>query len=200
MKGVTTIAWTLDDCARIDMRDWTRERILKDGNSYAFIFAGRGIQVEVDIYPDRVQLSWGYAWQVIELDHTSCNFGGTRPWFLCPDCDRRMQVLYLMRGHWMCWRCTRLSYGSQVEKPLYRLMRRAKKLRRRLGGPESLFLPFPWKPERMRWQTYAPLRRQGLALEARINEGMKAFAAEQRARIEDLRRKIPGLRNDGDSA
>jgi hypothetical protein len=33
--------------------------------------------------------------QYIDLTWTSCNYGNARPWFACPDCNRRVGKLYL---------------------------------------------------------------------------------------------------------
>ena len=195
------MAWTLDDCAKLDMRDWTRWGVFRSGIQYTVLDAGRGIQVEVEISRNHVELSWGRSSsQVIELERTPCNFGGRRVWFLCPRCGRRMQVLYLKLGYWMCWRCTRLIYGSQAESQLYRMMRRAQKLRRKLGGPTSLLYPFPQRPGRMRWTTYVRLRREGEELEARISEGIRAFADKQRAFLEDMSRKVSHMLKDSESS
>jgi hypothetical protein len=44
-------------------------------------------------------------------------------------------------------------------------MRKARSIRTRLGGDESLMEPFPKKPKRMHWQTYWRLQREAGELE-----------------------------------
>jgi hypothetical protein len=69
------------------------------------------------------------------LSYTPCNYGGERPWFLCParGCGRRVAILY--RGTiFACRLCHQLVYESQREAPHYRLLRKAQKLSERLGG------------------------------------------------------------------
>ena len=76
-------------------------------------------------------------WQDMEypvaLDWTACNFGGQRPWFLCPRCGRRVAVLY-GGTIYACRHCHNLAYESQREAVHHRLLNRAHKLRDRLGG------------------------------------------------------------------
>src|SRR5262249_18534912 len=65
----------------------------------------------------------------IKLTWTPCHLGGSRPWFVCPDCGRRCGVLYytnFLRDHLACRRCLRLIYASTREKPFDRLIRRVK--------------------------------------------------------------------------
>ena len=95
----------------------------------------------------------GYA---VRLERTSCHYGGTRAWFLCPtkDCGKRVAILYLGGAIFACRHCYRLGYQSQREAPYMRAISRAKVIRIRLRGSANLNEPFPWKPERMRLSTY----------------------------------------------
>jgi hypothetical protein len=75
-----------------------------------------------------------------------------------------------VRG-WACRVCCNGRYASEVENPIKRLYRKARKLRRRLGQTDgNMFLPFPGKPLGMHWSTYLRLRREGLALEDQLLE------------------------------
>lgn len=106
----------------------------------------------------------------IRLTVSPAGFGGERTWFLCPRCKRRCGVLYdaPSRG-WVCRTCGNGRYTSEVEAPIDRLYRKARKLRSRLGQKDSnMMLPFPGKPTGMHWSTYLRLSREGLALEARL--------------------------------
>ena len=51
----------------------------------------------------------------VSLVTTPCTFGGVRYWFGCPDCGRRVGVLYLARGdvRFRCRHCNNLSYWSR---------------------------------------------------------------------------------------
>ena len=51
----------------------------------------------------------------LDLTWTPCNYGGSRPWFLCPGegCDRRVAILYGPTAPPLCRLCRGLSYASQ---------------------------------------------------------------------------------------
>ncbi len=51
----------------------------------------------------------------VDLVTTPCNLGGSRYWFVCPLCGRRVAGLYLPPGsvHFWCRRCYGLSYLSR---------------------------------------------------------------------------------------
>ena len=95
---------------------------------------------------------------VVSTTWTSCHYGGSRPWSLCPTCRLRAGKLYLPLGgrHFLCRRCYDLAYESQWEEPWWRAKRRARKLWQRLGGdPDDDFIP-P-RPNGMHARTYERL-------------------------------------------
>jgi hypothetical protein len=91
----------------------------------------------------------------VYLDWTPCNYGGKRPWFLCPalGCSRRVAVLY-GGGIFACRRCHHLAFESQREQSHYRALRRTQAIRMKLGGSGSMAELFPAKPKGMHWRTY----------------------------------------------
>ncbi len=56
-----------------------------------------------------------------------------------------------------------------------RAIRRAQKIRMRLGGSANLSAPFPSKPKGMHWRTYERLRRNEEAAQQRSLAGMVAL-------------------------
>lgn len=120
---------------------------------------------------------WITATEWVALEWTPCTFGGSRPWFLCPRCGLRVRKLYRCRGFFICRHCGGLGYQSQREDAPWRAARKARKIRRRLGGSPNLCVPFPDKPPRMRWATYFRLEQQHA-------ECMRAVMAEVRATLE----------------
>src|SRR5215472_1990244 len=49
----------------------------------------------------------------VKIEWTPCNYGGTRPWFLCPrrGCGRRVAILYC-DSDFGCRTCRRLTYNT----------------------------------------------------------------------------------------
>jgi hypothetical protein len=127
----------------------------------------------------RVRISggeWQHVDQPITIARLPCRFGGTRPYFLCPGlvdgkwCGRRVMKLYGGGRYFLCRHCYTLVYASQSEVPWDRALRRANKIRRRLGGPLSMDRPFPAKPRGMWRRTYERLCDQVLDAEMWADE------------------------------
>lgn len=94
------------------------------------------------------------------------NYGGARPFFLCPGCGRRVRFLYLHWGRFRCRSCARLNYRSQqaTKDELYPYDAAVKLLRERFRVPEDqipvpMDIPYfiPERPKGMRWATYCAL-------------------------------------------
>ena len=118
--------------------------------------------------PDKVVFSYRYSrqgqeWEDVEdpiaVTWTPCNYGGQRPWFICPGCISRVAILYAGGPHFLCRHCYKLTYASQRETWTDRAMRRARRIRQRFDGSLSLLEPFPPKPKWIRWRTYWRLRK-----------------------------------------
>jgi hypothetical protein len=97
----------------------------------------------------------------VPLTWTPCNYGGERPWFRCPACDRRVLVIYAPPGGrtFRCRHCHDLAYVSQQSSPHDRLLLRIRNIQRRLGGDPAHLSPWqaPPIPKGMRWRTYRRL-------------------------------------------
>ena len=125
--------------------------------------------VHYSVGTDRMVLSYRYrhyggAWepveQTISFDQTPCNYGGYRKWFHCPRCRARVAVLYGAGKYFLCRHCYNLTYSSQQEGKVDRLIRKARKIRRRLGASENLFEPILFKPKNMHQKTFDRLRQE----------------------------------------
>ena len=103
---------------------------------------------------------------VIKLDWTPCNFGGRRPWFLCPSCGRRAAILYAGQ-YFYCRVCRDLAYASENEGRLDRLYRQANKIRRQLNCKPGMLNPINSVPKGMHEKTFDRLRDQVLMYEDR---------------------------------
>ena len=103
---------------------------------------------------------WEDVEQDISFDRTQCNYGGYRTWFLCPRCWKRVALLYGAGKYFLCRHCYDLTYASQQESKPDRLMRKARKIRERLGASDNLSESILFKPKNMHQKTFDRLRRE----------------------------------------
>ena len=101
--------------------------------------------------------SWHDVEQPVFLDHTACTYGGTRCWWVCPTCTRRVGILYGRGKRYACRHCYRLAYESQRETADDRARRQADNIRRCLGWPAGIANPKGGKPKGMYWRTFERL-------------------------------------------
>lgn len=158
---------TTSDFHALDIRWLHRRGLLKPGTQSNIRWSRNyketgsiGLTAEMD----SVRLSYRHArnsdeWESkkysVGIDWTSCNYGGSRPWFLCPvvGCGRRVAILY-GGGIFACRHCYGLNYETQHEQAWDRALSRCQKIRAKLGGHPGDAYPFPAKPKGMHWRTY----------------------------------------------
>jgi len=120
---------------------------------------------------------WQNVTDEVYLDETPCNYGGSRKWFICPTCRKRVGILYGPGKFFRCRNCYCLSYSNQSESKLDRLYRKARKIRRKLDigsewwGPDNLSEPIFEKPKGMRWKTFERLSKAENQLQEDIDYG-----------------------------
>jgi hypothetical protein len=155
-----------EECCRLDIRYLHRRGTLVSGwRSYGWNrggepagsinYIGNGDSITLDYRSREYGGDWVPMRYEVLIEWTPCNYGGSRPWFLCPNCRRRVAVLYLPGTIAACRKCYNISYSSQCEDFSGRAMRRMGKIEARLGEPGNN--DFPPKPKRMRWTTYERL-------------------------------------------
>jgi hypothetical protein len=102
----------------------------------------------------------GGAQQRIPVTWSRCNFGGLRPWFRCPRCDRRVGKLYNSGASLACRQCRHLIISRSYLQAL--------KLRSRLNDIAKIGGPPPDRPRGMHRQTYYRLCRRLEELEKKL--------------------------------
>jgi len=167
--------WKTNDLLRLDVAWLNKQGSLSPGRAGNITWTrghGRKSFISFESTRDALRLMFNVSVnggeredvrQTIALERTPCRFGGERPWFTCPDCGRRVGVLY---GHrrFLCRHCHALAYDSQCEERHDRLLRRANKIRARLGGEPGLYAII-MKPKRMRWTTFERMKAEARRLE-----------------------------------
>lgn len=164
-----------DEVRSLDVRQLQRDGLLINGMGFDLSWVKNGATVatiRIRTGLEKIFLSYRYrcgegVWKLTDyavgLDRTPCNYGGQRAWFFCPavGCDRRVAKLYLGgAGIFACRHCSRLAYECQREADDYRAMRRADRIRGRLGWGPGILNECGGKPKRMHWETFARLSAQ----------------------------------------
>jgi hypothetical protein len=180
------------------VRQWHRRGLLRHaGLRFTWSWSRRGEPLGIDVRMEAnvavLTIKCGSEWKPVEqrvaIMWTRCHFGGARCWFRCSayvggrPCGRRVAKLYL-RGAatFACRHCCGLAYVSQREIPRHRAIRRAQKLRMRLGGSANLAEPFPERPRGMHRRTFHKL----------FNKAADAQEHSMTLALEYLRRRNPG--------
>ena len=83
----------------------------------------------------------------VSLIFKPCNFGGARPWFGCPRCERQVAVLYLRAGRFACRHCQRVAYSSQSDSVMASTWRKQRHIETKIGENWQ-------RPKRMRHRTF----------------------------------------------
>jgi hypothetical protein len=121
---------------------------------------------------------------LIQLVTTAQPFGGRRWWWICPRTGRRAVQLYLPNGAFTfaSRQAYRLAYRSQRETARDRALRRAFKLREKLGGDDGTGDYIP-KPKWMRWPTFDRKLGELAAAEELVDGHTLAFVQELGRRL-----------------
>jgi hypothetical protein len=136
---------------------------------------------------DRLHLTYrvrvaGGEWQdvgeTVRIARVPCRFGGSRPYFVCPGavngsyCGRRVAKLFGAGRSFLCRHCYGLAYASQHEDAMDRALRRANKIRVRLGGQPGMASTFPDRPRGMWRRTYERLEESASAAETQADDAL----------------------------
>ena len=172
MGGVGSGNWyrwdkktTTDQVKRIDIRFMKKQGLLKPNMAGTLHWSVRSEpsgSIRYTCYIDYLQLSFrhrnrGGEWQPVEqhipFDRTACNFGGERLWFLCPNCSKRVGLLYGVGKLFLCRHCYELPYSSQNSGHMDNLIEQ----KHRLG--ERIFEHYEYgegwgKKKGMHWSTF----------------------------------------------
>lgn len=169
-----------EHCLRIDARRWAREGLFTFGRVGSWVWSNSETGEETGRIGYRgeggaVALSFTVngepVRQFIQAQQTACHFGGSRSWFACPRCGRRVAVLFL-RGTagFVCRHCGRVAYGSQSDDAMGRAWRKQRKVEAKLGKN--------WRrPKGMHRATHERLMAVILECGERRNEALAAVVA-----------------------
>jgi hypothetical protein len=156
---------------------WISARVGNDALHLSYRFSSGGSE-------------WEDVAETVRIVRKSCRFGGTRPYFICPGvvngvfCGRRVAKLHGPGRYFLCRHCYRLAHASQSENVWDRLLRRANKIRHRLGGDAGMASPLR-KPKGMWRRTYERLVEEVFEAEINADDAFAQRAALMLARFDN---------------
>lgn len=155
------------DSMPLDIRKIIRKRLLVPGNSFSWQWtvndrpvAGLSIRVEFEsmVLSYRMRSTGEVVEQRVQTQTSPCHLGGERRWFTCPQCSKRVAVIYAPGRYFACRECYGLGYATQKEGAGERAASRANKLRKQLGWEVGLLNGNGGRPKGMHFTTYLRLK------------------------------------------
>lgn len=184
---------TVEECREIDIGRWHRQGLFGPEPRYScWTWSRNGKEIaSISAWTSHSEATLSYSyWRgtneeskqgveyTIPLSWTECNFGGKRPWFICPGivngrvCHRRVAKLYLRWGYFLCRHCHDLTYETRQVGRKYSALRKCQNIRQRLGGSPNMTEPFPPPPKGMHFRTYLRHRLEHDEAEQRYTAAM----------------------------
>jgi hypothetical protein len=171
----------VENCLCLDVNKLDRDGTLSSFGSH-FLGWHNGSNIAIKPRPDSIELSYSVSRNgqkedvdyTVPLSWTPCNYGGQRPWFICPGrgCNKRVANLYLMGKYFLCRHCHDLAYSSQRDSEDSRLLHKSRKICRRLGAKTIEDLYTTPKPKGMHWKTYGWLYEEAIDLDSKASQAM----------------------------
>ena len=138
---------------------------------------------------------WNDVEEPVAIVRVPCRYGGSRPYFICPGvvngvaCGRHVAKLHGPGRYFLCRHCYRLAYAGQSEDTWDRTLRKANKIRTRLGGNPGMAEIFPERPKGMWRRTYERLRNDVFEAEMLADQAFALRAERLLARFDGSKRK-----------
>jgi hypothetical protein len=168
----------VSQCYAIDVRRWKRDGLLFAGISFSWSWTNKnGNKAEIGVNmpeDDKIKLSYIVTREgvktpvesLISLGFSECNYGSRRYWFHCPECLKRVALLYLRGAQFKCRHCHDLTYGSCQEsgnkndEQERRVNRVLTKLKNKNQYGFDIMFYNPHRPKGMHWGTWLRLRQE----------------------------------------
>lgn len=161
------------DSMPLDLRLIARRGLLVPGNRFSWHWRvsgqeSAGITISVEdgalVLSYRRRRTGDVVEQRLYLQSSPCHLGGSRDWFTCPRCGKRVAVLYAPGSYFACRQCGGLTYATQKKGAGDRASTKANKIRQRLGWSVGVLNDTGGKPKGMHWSTYVRLNGEHDAL------------------------------------
>ncbi|MBU0641860.1 MAG: hypothetical protein KJ731_11950 [Alphaproteobacteria bacterium] len=171
-SGRTSHKQKAEHCRSLDVNRLHRAGCLRPGAHGHWVWSQDGVEVarigyraeDARFVLDYKVRQYGDDWELINqpipITRLNCNYGNSRPYFICPGvvydkpCRRRVGKLFSGGKYFLCRHCYKVAYSSQSEARYDRMLRRANKLRTALGGEPGTAHWIAPKPKGMWQRTY----------------------------------------------
>lgn len=160
---------TTDELKQIDVRFMQRKCFLENGFKGVISWSNKRTgeptgNIDFQVRADEVMFSYRTRtrgqehWQEYDitapLTYTPCNYGNQRAWFECPNCSKRVAILYISKTI-ACRTCHRLNYKSQqTTKGMWQDQFKMNQIRYKLNWPVYQDVLFRTKPKNMQYRTF----------------------------------------------
>jgi hypothetical protein len=159
------------DGSALDVNDLYRRGAFRSGQSLEFPIK------RLRTFPDHMEINFrGRPAQLILIERTRLHLGGTRPWFVCHRCQRRVGKLYSFSIDVLCRKCYGLQYLSQRLTPKRRLLAKAARVRSQLWLDGEKII----RPRYMHARTYKKHLRMLRKIELAIDNDRRIGSARYR--------------------
>lgn len=172
---------TVEECENISSTDWYNRGLIENGL--------RRKQFTVTVEDKKIDYE-------IKIDWVECNFGGKRPYFICPEknCGERVEKLYRprYRKYFLCRHCWNLTYkrcnisGNQARIKGHKLIKIREKLRKKAKSEDYNIGPEIYKPKGMHWDTYLKIEEKYYELMDQAINLYKKDMEDTKERMENL--------------
>jgi hypothetical protein len=184
-----------EHCSALDVNHLRKAGAIADGWAGSWAWTRNGEKTaSIFMRSERNHVTLTYRWrpngadwqdvtEVVAIRWVDCRYGGQRPFFVCPGgvlgviCARRSIKLYSAGQYFLCRHCHRLRYAVQSEDRWDRAMRKAGKIRTKLGAEPGLCAPLPRRPKGLWHRTYEGMMKAIFEAEELVDERLSLMAA-----------------------
>lgn len=107
-------------------------------------------ELKTKLFSDRINVEFKQQENLVEynipLEKKPCTYGGFKYYFHCPNCNIRFQILYCIKGIFLCRKCANLGYFTQRLNEFDRSFEAGRKIEQKLiDRAGSLKVKPPWQ-------------------------------------------------------
>jgi hypothetical protein len=138
-KNTDQLRPVVENSPCLNILDFKKEGLLDPGMAFIMDFTVNGadiLSLSVSVAEDALVIEYYFNQtrrkQELALARTTCHYGGSRAWLLCPKCQAKRNSLYLgPEGFWACRECLGLAYTVQRLNPHERHQYRAETIKKK---------------------------------------------------------------------